>query len=177
MTVAMIPSVPSRLRVTPTWSFSPGHGELGDDGVFVGYQGGQYLVTGSLGNQSAAAAVTVTPRDVRRKTTVVGQIVRTKFETSELWIHPNGRVAYLGTTGGGDRLYTIDISDPTKPAIVDSIQDDLRVLNDIMTTADGKVLVFTREGASNRKNGIVICTLEDPLHPKKVADFTDGAFE
>ncbi len=160
--------------VTPTWSFSPGHGELGDDGVFVGYQGGQYLVTGSLGNQSAAAAVTVTPRDVRRKTTVVGQIVRTKFETSELWIHPNGKVAYLGTTGGGDRLYTIDISDPTKPAIVDSIQDDLRVLNDIMTTADGKVLVFTREGASNRKNGIVICTLEDPLHPKKVADFTDG---
>ena len=160
--------------VTPTWSFSPGHGELGDDGVFVGYQGGQYLVTGSLGNQSAAAAVTVTPRDVRRKTTVVGQIVRTKFETSELWIHPNGKVAYLGTTGGGDRLYTIDTSDPTKPAIVDSIQDDLRVLNDIMTTADGKVLVFTREGASNRKNGIVICTLEDPLHPKKVADFTDG---
>ena len=160
--------------VTPTWSFSPGHGELGDDGSFVGYEAGQYLVTGTLGSQSASVAVTVTPRDVRRKTTVVGQLVRSKFETSEIWLHPNGKVAYLGTTGGGDRLYTIDISDPTKPAIVDSIQDDLRVLNDVMTTADGKVLVFTREGASSRKNGIVICTLDDPLHPKKVADFTDG---
>jgi hypothetical protein len=105
---------------------------------------------------------------------VVGSVIRTKFETSEIWVHPNGKVAYLGTTGGGDRLYSIDISDPAKPAIVDSVQDDLRVLNDVMTTADGKVLVFTREGASNRKNGIVICTLDDPLHPKKVADFTDG---
>ncbi|MEO8453289.1 MAG: Ig-like domain-containing protein, partial [Gemmatimonadota bacterium] len=160
--------------VTPTWSFSPGHGQLGDDGGFVGYEAGQYLVTGNLGSLSTVAAVTVTPRDVRRKTTIVGQITRTKFETSELWIHPNGKVAYLGTTGGGDRLYSIDISDPSKPAIVDSVQDDLRTLNDVMTTADGKVLVFTREGASSRKNGIVICTLDDPLHPKKVADFTDG---
>ena len=160
--------------VTPTWSFSPGHGQLGDDGAFVGYEAGQYLVTASLGSVTAVAPVSLAPRDVRRKTTVVGSVVRTKFETSEVWIHPNGKVAYLGTTGGGDRLYSIDISDPAKPTIVDSVQDDLRVLNDIMTTADGKVLVFTREGASNRKNGIVICTLEDPLHPKKVADFTDG---
>jgi hypothetical protein len=160
--------------VTPSWSFSPGHGELGPDGAFVGYEPGQYLVTGSLGTASAVAVVTVTPREARRKATVVGQLVRSKFETSEVWIHPNGKVAYLGTTGGGDRLYSIDISDPAKPAIVDSVQDDLRVLNDVMTTADGKVLVFTREGASSRKNGIVICTLDDPLHPKKVADFTDG---
>jgi hypothetical protein len=160
--------------LTPTWSFSPGHGELGDDGSFVGYQAGPYLVTASLGGVTAAAAVTVTPREARRKVSVVGSVIRTKFETSEIWVHPNGKVAYLGTTGGGDRLYSIDISDPAKPAIVDSVQDDLRVLNDVMTTADGKVLVFTREGASNRKNGIVICTLDDPLHPKKVADFTDG---
>ncbi len=160
--------------VSPTWSFSPGHGQIGDDGKFVGYEVGQYLVTGNLGSQSAVATVLVTPRDVRRKATVVGQLVRTKFQTSEVWIHPNGKVAYLGTTGGGDRLYSVDISDPAKPTIVDSVQDDMRTLNDVMTTADGKVLVFTREGASNRKNGIVICTLDDPLHPKKVADFTDG---
>jgi hypothetical protein len=34
--------------------------------------------------------------------------------------------------------------------------------------------VFTREGASDRKNGIVICSLEDPAHPKPIAEFTDG---
>ena len=160
--------------VSPSWSFSPGHGQIGDDGKFVGYEAGQYLITGNLGSLTTVATVVVTPREVRRKATVVGQLVRSKFETSEVWIHPNGKVAYLGTTRGGDRLYTVDISNPAKPTVVDSVQDDMRTLNDVMTTADGKVLVFTREGASNRKNGIVICTLDDPLHPKKVADFTDG---
>ncbi len=160
--------------LNPTWSFAPGHGQIEADGKFVAYETGQYQITGNLGNLSTVATVVVTPRDVRRKATVVGQLVRSKLETSEVWLHPNGKVAYLGTTRGGDRLYTVDISDPAKPTIVDSIQDDMRTLNDVMTTADGKVLVFTREGASNRKNGIVIATLDDPLHPKKVADFTDG---
>ncbi len=160
--------------LSPTWSFSPGHGQIEADGKFVAYETGQYQITGNLGSLSTVATVVITPREVRRKATVVGQLVRSKLETSEVWLHPNGKVAYLGTTRGGDRLYTVDISDPAKPTIVDSIQDDMRTLNDVMTTADGKVLVFTREGASNRKNGIVIATLDDPLHPKKVADFTDG---
>jgi hypothetical protein len=47
-------------------------------------------------------------------------------------------------------------------------------MNDLMTTADGRWLVFTREGASDRRNGIVIASLADPKHPKVVAEFTDG---
>jgi len=58
--------------------------------------------------------------------------------------------------------------------VTDSIVTNTRRVNDIMTTTDGKVMVFTREGASDRKNGIVIATLDDPLHPKKVAEFTQG---
>jgi len=118
--------------------------------------------------------VTLSERGVRRKATVVGSVMRSAFVTSEVWVHPNGKVAYLGTHSGGDRFYTIDISDPSKPAIADSVVDNLRVLNDIMTDEKGEVLVFTREGADNRRNGIVIATLEDPLRPKKVADFTEG---
>jgi hypothetical protein len=41
-----------------------------------------------------------------------------------------------------------------------------RRVNDVMTFPDGKFLVFTREGASDRKNGIVICSLDDPAHPE-----------
>jgi hypothetical protein len=89
-------------------------------------------------------------------------------------VHPNGTVAYLGTALGGDRLYTLDVSDPAKPTIVDSVQANARHINDIMTDKAGKVLVFTREGAADRKNGIVIATLEDPLHPKVAAEFTEG---
>ena len=69
-------------------------------------------VTASLGGRSATATVTVARRDVRRPTTVVGSVVRKAFPTAEVWIHPNGKVAYLGTHLGGDRLYAIDVSDP-----------------------------------------------------------------
>jgi hypothetical protein len=160
--------------LTPTWSFSPGEGYIDPDGSFVGYEPGNYVVTAVLGDRSATATVSVGARPVRRPATVVGKVVRKAFPTSEVWVHPNGKVAYLGTHLGGDRLYTIDVSDPANPVIVDSVRANTRVINDIMTDEQGKVLVFTREGAADRKNGIVICTLDDPLHPKPVAEFTDG---
>ena len=160
--------------VTPTWSFAPGKGEVDAEGTFVGNDPGSYLVTASVGRASGDAAVTLAERNVRRKATVVGSVLRNAFVTSEVWVHPNGKVAYLGTHAGGDRFYTIDISNPAAPAIVDSVVDNMRIVNDVMTDEKGEVLVFTREGADNRRNGIVICTLEDPLHPRKVADFTDG---
>jgi len=160
--------------LTPSWTFSPGRGEIGSDGGFVGFDPGTYLVSANFGRLSGDASVTLTDRNVRRKATVVGSVLRTAFVTSEVWVHPNGKVAYLGTHAGGDRFYVINIADPSKPVIADSVMENFRVVNDIMTDEKGEVMVFTREGADNRKNGIVIATLEDPLHPKKVADFTEG---
>ena len=160
--------------LTPTWSFAPGKGELDADGAFVGYEAGTYTVTAILGANVAQTTVTLAPRDVRRPATVVSSVVRSAFATSEVWVHPNGKVAYLGTILGGDRVYVINVADPSKPTIVDSVVVNARTINDIMTSEDGKVMVITREGADNRKNGIVIATLEDPLHPKIVGEFTDG---
>ena len=160
--------------LTPNWTFAPGRGEIGADGAFVGSEPGTYLVSANFGRVSGDASVSLTERNVRRKATVVGSVLRTAFVTSEVWVHPNGKVAYLGTHAGGDRFYVIDISNPAKPVIADSVMENFRVVNDIMTDEKGEVMVFTREGADNRKNGIVVATLEDPLHPKKVADFTDG---
>jgi len=160
--------------LTPSWTFSPGRGELSADGAFVGYEPGQYLVSASFGRTSGEAAVALTERGVRRKASVVGSVIRTAFVTSEVWVHPNGKVAYLGTHAGGDRFYSIDISNPAKPVVVDSVIENFRVVNDIMTDEKGEVMVFTREGADNRRNGIVIATLEDPFRRRKVADFTDG---
>jgi hypothetical protein len=160
--------------LTPTWLFSPGKGELDADGAFVGYEAGTYSVTALLGTSIAQTTVTLAPRDVRRPTTLVGSVVRSALPTSEVWVHPNGKVAYLGTILGGDRVYVIDVADPSKPTIVDSVVVNARTINDIMTSEDGKVMVITREGADNRKNGIVVATLDDPLHPKVVGEFTDG---
>ncbi|PYP80870.1 MAG: hypothetical protein DMD35_03435 [Gemmatimonadetes bacterium] len=160
--------------LTPTWSFSPGHGQIDADGALVAYEPGTYIVTASYGRRSADAILTVESRDVRRPVRVVGRLPRTAYPTSEVWIHPNGKVAYLGTHGGGDRVYAIDISDPSHPIVVDSIQANTRLVNDMMTTPDGSYMVFTREGASDRKNGIVIADTRDPLHPKAISEFTAG---
>jgi hypothetical protein len=160
--------------LTPTWSFSPGDGQLDADGRFVAYRPGAYTVTATLGRHAASATVTVREREVRRSVTVVGRLPRTAFATSEVWIHPNGTVAYLGTHMGGDRVYAIDISHPGNPVVVDSIMANTRLVNDMQTTLDGNYMVFTREGAADRKNGIVIADTHDPLHPKEIAQFTDG---
>ena len=158
--------------LTPTWLFAPGEGMIGQDGGFVAYRPGTYTVSASLGQRAATATVTAAPRDVRRPATVVGSVVRSAYETSEVWVHPNGKVAYLGTLGAGI-VYVIDVSDPAAPAVVDSVLLNARIVNDVMTSEDGKVLVMTREGADNRKNGIVIYTLDDPLHPKPASEFVD----
>ena len=160
--------------LTPTWSFSPGQGMIEQDGAFVGYEASDYLVTASFGRAAAQAPVSLDHRDVRRPVQVVGRLPRTLFGTEEVWIHPSGKYAYLGTSGGGDRMYAIDISDPSKPVVTDSVMANTRRVNDIMTTPDGRFLVFTREGAADRKNGLVICSLENPAHPKQIAEFTDG---
>ena len=160
--------------LTPSWSFNPGQGVIDADGAFTGYEGGTYVVTATLGTQSAQAVVRLTPRDVRRPATVVGRLPRTGFTTEEVWLHPTREIAYLGTGSGGDRMFTIDITDKSKPVVTDSIVENTRRVNDIMTNPAGTHLVFTREGASDRKNGIVIATLDDPLHPKKCADYTEG---
>jgi hypothetical protein len=87
-------------------------------------------------------------------------------------VHPNGKVAYLGTLQAGI-VYVVDVSNPAAPTIADSVVLNARVVNDVMTSEDGKVLVMTREGADNRKNGIAIYTLDDPLHPKPASEFVD----
>ncbi|MEX2153351.1 MAG: Ig-like domain-containing protein [Gemmatimonadaceae bacterium] len=160
--------------LTPTWLMSPGLGSIDEGGAFAGDRPGTYQVTASFGSRTADATVTLDSREVGRGVKLVGKLLRTAFPTSEVWIHPNGRVAYLGTLMGGDRVYAIDISNPANPTVVDSIVINARTINDIMTTPDGNYMVLTREGADDRRNGIVIADTRDPLHPKALSEFTEG---
>jgi len=160
--------------LTPVWSFTPGNGMIDEDGRFVGYERGQYTVVAHLGAHSATATVRLFPRDVRRPAEVLGRLPRTAFTTEEVWLHPNGRNLYLGTGRGGDRMYAVDVSDPANPVVTDSLLANTRRVNDVMTTPDGRFLVHTREGAADRRNGIVIAELSDPAHPRVIAEFTEG---
>jgi hypothetical protein len=83
------------ITVTPSWTFSPGDAQLDAEGKFVAYREGTYTITAIVGNRAASTTLTATDRDVRRSVTVVGRLPREKFGTSEVWLHPNGRVAYL----------------------------------------------------------------------------------
>lgn len=163
----------ARTDLSPVYTMSGGNGQVDPDGRFVAYGEGTYVVTAVAGPATASTTITVGERDVGKVFELVGKVVRSRFNTEEVWVHPNGKVAYLGSGSGGDVAYVIDISNPAEPKVVDSLVTNTRRVNDLMTDADGKILVHTREGASDRKNGIVIYTLEDPLHPKKVSEFTE----
>lgn len=156
---------------TPQWTMAPGSGLLDPDGGFVANEPGDYTITASFGGVSADHVVRVRYRDVRRPYRIVGRQPIARLPTAEFWPHPNGRHAYLSTIG--DRVYALDISDPANIRITDSVVVDARVINDIMSTRDGRWAVMTREGASSRRNGIVILDLSDPAHPRVAADYTE----
>jgi hypothetical protein len=72
-----------------------------------------------------------------------------------------------------DRVYAFDISDPANPIKVDSVVVDARHINDVSTTADGRIGVITRENAASRRNGLVFLDLSEPLHPKVLSEYTE----
>ena len=158
--------------LTLAWSLEAGAGaaDLDPDGAFVAELPGTYTVTAAAGSRSAEAVVKVEQRRVTRGLEVRAHLP-IKFSTAEVWVHPSGTCAYLSTIA--DRVYAIDISDPTHPKIADSMLTNSRIVNDVMTTEDGKFGVFSREGASDRKTGIVVFDASDPCHPKPIAEYTE----
>lgn len=147
-----------------------GVGQMDETGAFVAETPGKYTVTAQVGDRSSGAVVEVEPRRVGRGMAVQGR-VPVQFRSAEVWVHPSGKCAYLTTIA--DRVYVIDVADPARPRIVDSMMTNSRLVNDVMTTEDGRYGVFSREGASDRKNGIVVFDAGDPCHPKPVSEYTE----
>lgn len=154
--------------VATRWSVSGTGATIDQDGGFVANAPGTYIVTASSGSVSSSASVVITPRDLERELTIVGRVPFKEFQGAEQWII--GNYAYYSTIS--DRFLVYDISDPANPKLTDTIKVDARLVNDIMTTADGKILVISREGASNRKNGIAFYDTSDPAHPKLISEYT-----
>ncbi|HEU4871879.1 MAG TPA: Ig-like domain-containing protein [Pyrinomonadaceae bacterium] len=150
------------------WSVSGNGATVDSDGSFLAEQPGTYIVTGTSGNLSSSAAIVVTPRNLERELELVGRAPMKEFQGAEQWII--GNYAYYSTIA--DRFFVYDISDPAQPKLTDTIKVDARIVNDISTTADGKILVISREGASNRKNGIAFYDTSDPAHPKLISEYT-----
>ena len=143
----------------PRWAVSGDGATIDPDGGFVAERPGTYLVTANIGDRTANASIVVRPRNVERALEVVGRAPLKDVQGAEEWII--GNYAYFSTIS--DHFLVYDISDPAHPKLTDTVKVDARLINDISTTADGKILVISREEASNRKNGIAFMTL--PIRP------------
>src|SRR5579862_2337824 len=150
------------------WSVSGSGAAIYEDGAFVAEKAGTYVITASSGQHSASASVVVRPRRVEREVEVVSHVPMPDLQMSEEWII--GHHAYLSTIA--DKLFVYDIADPANPKLLDTLKVDARLINDVSTTPDEKIGVFTREGASNRKNGIVFIDTSDPSHLKVLTEYT-----
>lgn len=152
------------------WS-TTGGATVYPDGAFVADAPGVYRVTATVGDRSAVAAVRVEPRrDPRRVVQVAHVALPAGVEAAEVW--PVGDVVYVSTIAGA--VYVFDVANPAAPRLTDSLVVDARLVNDVSTTADGRIGVLSREGASTRRNGLVFFDASNPRHPKVLSEFTEG---
>jgi hypothetical protein len=166
-----------------TWAYTfepddsiqaPGAAGIVDDGAFVAEVPGRYTVLAMAGPLTARHTVRVTPREVVRKVEFQGQGQVSNVHTSDLWVFEgsNGRdYAITGTWGGDGWAYFWDVTDPANPVKTDSLRVDARTVNDVKVSPDARYAALSREGASNRRNGVVILDLADPAHPTVASTF------
>ncbi|GAB5554655.1 MAG: Ig-like domain-containing protein [Saprospiraceae bacterium] len=154
-------------------------GMMTDDGRFVAYQAGVYRLTASCGTASAQKIIKVSSRadEIKRKIELTGRGEVHDKHTSDLWVWEgvDGRdYAVTGTWGADGEAYFWDVTDPTKIEIIDTIKVDARTVNDVKVSEDGRVCVISREGASNRKNGIIIIDVTNPRESYIISEFSEG---
>ena len=169
-----------------TWSYSyvpadtvapsgmPGGAGIVQFGLFTGNYPGQYTLMARSGNSFAERTIEVKAREARRPIVVTSRGTITNTHTSDLWpwTGKDGRdYALVGTWGGDGYAFTYDITDLNNIVKTDSVKIDARTINDVTVSPDGRYGVLSREGASNRVNGVVILDLATPAHPKVAATF------
>ena len=173
--------VPVQLAVAgqtaPTIIAAGAAAHVTEDGRFVAERSGTYTVVATSGTHSATRTVKIDPRDVRQQIQVVGRGEVLDRHTSDLWIWEglDGRdYAITGTWGADGHSYIWDVTDPENITKLHEIQVDARTVNDVKVSEDGDIAVISREGASDRKNGIVILGVGNPREGVPVlAEFTD----
>ncbi|WP_263785764.1 Ig-like domain-containing protein [Salinibacter grassmerensis] len=165
------------VRTDHTEEIAPGAtAEIGSDGRFVAEDAGQYTVVATSGAHTATHTVSVTPRDLEGSIEVVGRGRVSNVHTSDLWVWeaPDGRdYAITGTWGGDGEAYFWDVTEPSNITPVDTVTVDARTVNDVKVSDDGRTCIISREGASDRKNGMVVLDCSDPTDVSIVTEYTN----
>jgi hypothetical protein len=161
------------------WSVSGTGAQVeGEDGegVFVAEDPGTYRVTALLGEDAAMSSVIrVEPRGLEAELIQVGRGAIAEHHSGDVWVFEgvDGRdYAYIGTFQY-DWMKVWDVTDPGSPILTDSLQLDARRINDVKIHPNNLVGIVTREGASDRRNGIVVLDLSTPAHPTVFSEYTE----
>ncbi len=150
---------------------------INQEGRFVAEKAGYYTILASSGDFSTRKTVKIRPRDVGRRIEMTGQGSVSDKHTSDFWVWEgvDGEdYAVTGTWGADGKAYFWKVTDPASIQLIDSIQVDARTVNDVKISEDGRTCVISREGASNRKNGIVIFDVSNPSEVLEISTFTEG---
>lgn len=161
----------------PAWSVDGSGAQIesdGSEGVFVAEEPGQYRVTALLGDSRAATAlVEVSAREGAAELVKVGRGAAADHHSGDTWVFEgaDGRdYAYVGAFMY-DWMKVWDVTDPSSPVLTDSVQLDARRINDVKIHASNRIGVLTREGASDRRNGIVLLDLSRPASPRIISEY------
>lgn len=152
-------------------------GQVDPSGRFVAETPGLYTIHASSGERHAQHTVQIKARNVQRKIQLIGRGKVHDVHTSDLWVWEgqDGRdYAVTGTWGADGETRFWDVTDPSKMEEIAGITVDARTVNDVKISADGSLCVISREGASTRKNGIVIIDVKDPRNPEILSTYTEN---
>jgi len=144
------------------------------DGRMVADVPGVYVAVASSAGAAAEYSFRVVPRDAVRELEVIGHGREARVFTTDFWIWEglDGRdYAMTGSKNGDGVSMVWDVTDPANIYKTDSISVDARTTNDIKVSPDGRYGAISREGASNRRDGVVILDLADPAHPRIASTF------
>jgi len=153
----------------------PGGAGIVQFGEFAGNYPGKYTLMARSGAAYAETTIEVRPREARQRIQITGRGNINYVHTSDLWpwTGKDGKdYVLVGTWGGDGWAFVYDITDLTNPVKTDSVQVDARTINDVTVSPDGRYGALSREGASNRVNGVVILDLANPAHPKVASTFS-----
>jgi hypothetical protein len=150
-------------------------GLIMSDGKFVAEVIGDYMISASIGSSSVSRPLKVVGRGIEREVLKVGKGVVTDKHTSDFWVFEgvDGRdYAVTGTWGADGTSFFWDVTDPANIKKIDSVKVDARTVNDVKVSQDGRISVIGREGASDRKNGIIILDVSNPYDVKILSEYT-----
>jgi hypothetical protein len=176
--IADVPVVWTATRVAEPFEYAgaPAGAQI-REGKFVADVPGTYQVVATVGNRAVDDVFEVAPRDVVEEVEVTGHALNAGYRVTDLWVFEgvDGRdYAMTGSKVADGHAYFYDVTDPTNLIKYDSIQVNGRTVNDVKVSPDGRYGVISREGASDRRNGVVIVDLQNPREPKVASIYDEG---